>query len=84
MNLPYRLTCQYFSNYSQRMENELNTLEGKLTQLIQINGKLHAENHHLRQELAHAVSNNRQYSDKMESAKARLERLLVTLPEDQT
>jgi cell division protein ZapB len=79
MNLPYRLTCQYFSNYSQRMENELNTL----TQLIQINGKLHAENHHLRQELAHAVSNNRQYSDKMESAKARLERLLITLPEDQ-
>jgi hypothetical protein len=38
----------------------------------------------LRQELAHALSSNRQYSDKMDSAKARLEKLLITLPEDQT
>jgi hypothetical protein len=38
----------------------------------------------LRQELAHALSSNRQYSDKMNKAKARLEKLLVTLPENQT
>ena len=66
------------------MENELNTLENKLAQLIQVNGKLRAENHQLRQELAHAVSSNRQYSDKIDSAKVRLEKLLVTLPEEQT
>ena len=66
------------------MENELNALEDKLAQLIQVNGKLRAENHLLRQELAHAISSNRQYSDKMNSAKARLEKLLITLPEDQT
>jgi len=65
------------------MENELNALESKLAQLIQVNGKLRAENHQLRQELAHALSSNRQYSDKIVSAKARLEKLLVTLPEDQ-
>ena len=66
------------------MENELNTLEGKLAQLIQVSGKLRAENHQLRQELAHALSSSRQYGDKIENAKSRLEKLLITLPEDQT
>ena len=80
----YRLTYQHFSNYSQRMENELNALEGKLAQLIQVNGKLRAENHQLRQELAHALSNHRQCSDRVASAKARLEKLLLTLPEERT
>jgi len=84
INLSYRLTCLHFSIYSQRMENELNTLEGKLAQLIQVNGKLRAENQELRQELAHALSNNRLYAEKMGNAKARLEKLLITLPEDQT
>jgi cell division protein ZapB len=80
----YRLTYQHFSNYSQRMENELTALEGKLAQLIQVSGKLRSENIQLRQELAHALSNNRQYSDKLVAAKARLEKLLLTLPEEQT
>ena len=66
------------------MENELIALEGKLAQLIQVSGKLRSENHQLRQELAHALSNNRQYSDKMQTAKVRLEKLLLTLPEDQS
>lgn len=66
------------------MENELNALEGKLAQLIQVSGKLRVENHQLRQELAHALSSNRLYSDKMDNAKTRLEKLLVTLPEEQS
>ena len=65
------------------MENELDALEAKLAQLIQVSGKLRVENHQLRQELAHALSSNRQYGDKMQSAKARLEKLLITLPADQ-
>lgn len=64
------------------MENELNALEGKLAQLIQISGKLRAENHRLRQELAHALSGNRQCGDKIAGAKARLEKLLASLPEE--
>jgi cell division protein ZapB len=64
------------------MENELHTLESKLAQLIQVSGKLRAENHQLRQELAHALSSNRQCIDKIDIAKARLEKLLVTLPEN--
>jgi cell division protein ZapB len=66
------------------MENELSALESKLAQLVQMSGKLRAENHQLRQELAHALSNNRQCNDKVEIAKARLEKLLASLPENQT
>jgi septation ring formation regulator EzrA len=64
------------------MENDLITLENKLAQLIQVSSKLRAENHQLRQELANALSHNRQYSDKIDSATARLEKLLTTLPEE--
>ncbi|MFZ2542392.1 MAG: hypothetical protein WAW75_11560, partial [Gallionella sp.] len=63
---------------------ELAALESKLSQLIQVSGKLRSENHQLRQELAHALSDNRLYRDKLETAKTRLEKLLITLPEDQT
>ena len=66
------------------MENELNVLEAKLAQLIKMSGKLRSENHQLRQELAHALSSNRQYNDKIETAQERLKKLLHTLPEDQT
>ena len=65
------------------MENELIALESKLAQLLEVTGKLRTTNHQLRQELAHALSSNRQFSDKMDNAKARLEKLLVTLPQDQ-
>lgn len=66
------------------MENELNALESKLRQLIQVSSQLRTENHQLRQELAHALSNNRQCNDKIDSATARLEKLLTTLPEAQS
>ena len=76
------MTFQHFSNYISRMENELNELESKLTQLIQVSSQLRAENHQLRQELAQALSQNRLCNDKIDSAKARLEKLLPTFPED--
>ena len=78
------MTFQHFPNYISRMENELNTLENKLAQLIQAYRKLHTENHQLRQELAHAQSDNRLCNDKMSSAKIRLEKLLTSLPEGQS
>lgn len=64
------------------MENELNALEGKLAQLIKVSSQLRTENHQLRQDLAQALSLNRVFNDKIETAKARLEKLLPTLPED--
>ena len=62
----------------------MDALEEKLSLLIQVSGKLRTENQQLRQELAHALSSNRLYGDKMESAKSRLEKLLTALPEDQS
>ncbi len=64
------------------MENQLRALESKLELLISISGKLRAENHQLRQDLAHSQSSNRQLADKMDAAKARLEKLLEKLPDD--
>ena len=64
------------------MENQLHALEIKLAQLIAISGKLRAENHQLRQDLAQAQSSNRQLGDKMDAAKARLGKLLDTLPDE--
>ena len=64
------------------MEQELGTLENKLELLIKVSSRLRAENNQLRQELAHAVSNHRVCNDKLASAKARLEKLLLSLPEE--
>ncbi len=64
------------------MQIELDELESKLAQLLQLSQRLRAENHQLRQELAIALSHERQYSDKMESARKRLENLLSQLPEN--
>ena len=64
------------------MQAELDTLENKLAQLVQLTQRLRTENHHLRQELAQALSQGRQCHDKVDDAKLRLERLLSQLPEE--
>ena len=64
------------------MQAELDALENKLAQLVKLSQRLRAENHQLRQELAIALSQGRQYNDKMESARKRMESLLAQLPED--
>ena len=65
------------------MQTELNTLESKLAQLVQLSQHLRAENHRLRQELATALSHGRQADDKIGDACARIERLLAQLPEEE-
>lgn len=66
------------------MQAELDSLENKLAQLVQLTQRLRQENHQLRQDLARALSQERTYHDKIDSAKARLERLLTQLPEEET
>jgi len=66
------------------MQAELDVLENRLAQLVQLTQRLRAENHHLRQELAQALSQGRQYHDKMDSARLRLENVLAQLPEEET
>jgi len=64
------------------MEAELNTLDEKITQLVQLCHRLRTDNNELRQQLAAAQNANKQLTDKIENARARLEGLLTRLPED--
>lgn len=65
------------------MQAELDLLENRLAQLVQLCQRLRTENHQLRQELAQALSQGRMCQDKMDTARTRLENLLVQLPEDE-
>ena len=64
------------------MQGELNTLENKLAQLVQLSQRLRAENLRLRQELAQALSENRHCHDKIDTATLRLEKLLTHISEE--
>ncbi|HUX90913.1 MAG TPA: hypothetical protein VMV48_09520 [Gallionellaceae bacterium] len=65
------------------MQVELDALELKLNQLVQLSARLRAENHKLRQELVTALSYGKQCDDKIGIAQSRLERLLTSLPADE-
>ncbi|MCW5620870.1 MAG: cell division protein ZapB [Burkholderiales bacterium] len=64
------------------MEAELDSLDTKIAQLVQLCHRLRKDNTDLQQELAAAKSQNRELSDKIEAARARLEALLSRIPED--
>lgn len=64
------------------MHSELDALDLKLAQLVQLTQRLRAENLQLRQEVAAAVSQQRKSQDKVNEAAQRLEKLLTQLPED--
>ena len=64
------------------MESELNHLEGKINQLVQLCQRLRNDNHDLRQQLAAAQNENKQLSEKITQAKERLEMILHRIPED--
>lgn len=72
---------KHFSHYSAAMDADLNALEDKLGQLIDLCRRQRMENIKLRQELAQAQSDLRQLKDNMARASERLEALLATLPE---
>jgi cell division protein ZapB len=65
------------------MQVEFEALEHKLTQLVQLSTRLRAENHKLRQELVTALSYGKQCDEKINSAQARLERILDSIPVDE-
>jgi len=64
------------------MQSELDALEQKLAQLVQLTQRLRAENLQLRQDVASALSGQRKVQDKIENASQRLEKLLAQLPAD--
>jgi cell division protein ZapB len=64
------------------MQSELDALDNKLAQLVQLTQRLRAENLQLRQDVAAALSGQRKNQDKIEQAAQRLEKLLAQLPDD--
>jgi cell division protein ZapB len=63
------------------VEAEFSSLEAKVAQFVALCEHLRAENTQLRQQLLAAQSDARRLNDKMEGARARLERLLSKIPE---
>ena len=63
------------------MESELNALDEKINQFVQLCQQLRSENLQLRQQLARTTSENRHLAEKMSTAASRLEALLTHLPE---
>ncbi|KPK36770.1 MAG: hypothetical protein AMJ69_13005 [Gammaproteobacteria bacterium SG8_47] len=64
------------------MEAELISLDKRISQLVQLCHRLRNDNNELRQELAAALNQNKQLTEKIESARQRLEGLLSRIPED--
>lgn len=63
------------------MEAELNSLDDKIKQLLQLCQKLRKHNSALRQQLASMQSDNKQLTEKIGAARSRLEALLEQVPE---
>ena len=80
-NAPYCLTQRKNPLYSVCMEAEFNSLEGKVSQFAQVCERLRAENTELREQLSLAQNDAKRLAEKIDGAKARLESLLVRLPE---
>jgi uncharacterized protein (TIGR02449 family) len=76
----YQLTQQGFPNYSALMEAELNALEEKINQFVQLCQQLRTENIELRQQLAGVSNENKHLTEKISAATGRLEALLLQIP----
>ena len=77
------MTHQDFLHYSVAVEAELDILDEKISQLVKLCHRLRTDNQELRQQLAAAQSANKQLSEKIASARTRLETLLTRLPEEE-
>lgn len=65
------------------MDADLKSLEHKLNQFVELCQRLRADNQQLRQQLASAVSSNKQLTEKIGTATNRLESLLNQIPEEE-
>ncbi len=62
------------------MQSELDALDQKLAQLVQLTQRLRAENLQLRQHVAAALNEQRKSQDKLSQAAQRIEGILEHLP----
>ena len=66
----------------QQVPSELDRLDEKITDVISLCEALKTENAQLKQRLAATEKNTKDLSDRMVTARARLEQLILQLPED--
>jgi cell division protein ZapB len=66
------------------MEADLKSLERKLGQFVELCQRLRADNQQLRQQLASAMSDNKELNEKIGTATNRLENLLQQIPEEES
>lgn len=62
------------------MESQLNSLDIKLRQMLELCQSLRAENQKLRQQLAVVNDHNKQLSERVIYARTRMESLLTKIP----
>jgi cell division protein ZapB len=62
------------------MEADLDSLETKIDQFVELCQRLRSDNQELRQQLAAAVSQSKRLEEKISTATARLETLLAQIP----
>jgi len=62
------------------VDSEFSTLEAKVAQFVTLCERLRQENVVLRQQLVSAENDSKRLSEKIDSAKAKLEHLLSRLP----
>ncbi len=77
----YALTGLAFRQYSDAMQQELDSLEDKLGQVVQMLSRLRAENVELRQQVAAKTDEIARLAEKLTTARARVENLLKQIPE---
>jgi len=65
------------------MESELNALESKIQQMVQLCQNLRTENQKLRQQIAAATGEQKLLAARMTQARTRIEALLEKIPEDE-
>ena len=63
------------------MEAELTALDDRISQLVHLTQKLRKDNSQLRQNLASVQSENKLLSEKVNTAKTRLEAMLAQIPD---
>lgn len=75
------LTRQNSANYSVRMIDQLDALEGKLALLLERYKALRDENNRLRQQAVAMENSNKQLSERLNEARGRLESLFNKIPD---
>jgi cell division protein ZapB len=63
------------------MDTELGAFEKKLMQLVEVCHRLRSDNERLQQELDESRNEVRQFQERIEGARARLEKLVEQIPD---